>query len=175
LAAQDGARRRSLGGYAIEAWVLERLQWMLDGKISNVVVGMTRMATVRGLSAKARAPVDMAAKYLLKRKGMMRYGELLALGAPIASGVIEGACRHLINDRLDLTGARWRLPSAEAVLRLRSLLSSGDFDAYWEFHELEEARRNHASRYADGKVPEVKMPREQRHLRVVRGGVDAVD
>jgi len=155
------------GTPAIEAWVLQRLEWMLQGKTSSLVAGMTRMATVRGLTAKQRAPVDKAAKYLLKRKDMMRYDELLALGAPIASGVIEGACRHLINDRLALTGARWRLPCAEAVLRLRSMLSSGDFDTYWEFHEQEEARRNHASRYVDGKVPVVEKTRGKRHLRVV--------
>ena len=85
---------------------------MMEGRIGHVVAGMTRMATVRGLSAKERAPVDKAASYLLKRsrKEMMRYDELLALGAPIATGVIEGACRHLISDRMDQTGARWRLP-----------------------------------------------------------------
>ena len=151
-----------------EAWVLKRLEQLLEGKVSDVVAGMTRMATKRGLTKKQRAPVDKAAKYMLKRKDMMRYGELLALGAPIASGVIEGACRHLINDRMDLTGARWRLAGAESVLRLRSLLSSGDFDAYWQFHEEEEARRNHMSRYADGMVPEVEMPRKKANLRVVR-------
>ena len=152
----------------IEAWVLERLERMLEGEISHVVAGMTRMATVRGLSAKEREPVDKAAQYLLNCKGMMRYDELLALGAPIATGVIEGACRHLINDRMGLTGARWRLPSAEAVLRLRSILSSGDFDDYWRFHEEAEARRNHTSRYADGKVPPVAMPTRRPNLRVVR-------
>jgi hypothetical protein len=96
----------------IEAWVLEQLERMMEGRIGHVVAGMTRMATVRGLSAKERAPVDKAASYLLKRsrKEMMRYDELLALGAPIATGVIEGACRHLISDRMDPTGARWRLP-----------------------------------------------------------------
>lgn len=151
----------------IEAWVLERLERMLEGNISNVVAGMTRMATVRGLSAKDRKPVDKAARYLLKRKGMMRYDELLALGAPIATGIIEGACRHLINDRMDLTGAVWRLLSAEAVLRLRSILSSGDFDQYWHFHEAAEAFRNHTSRYAYGNVPQVAMPTRRAHLRVV--------
>lgn len=159
------------GSADIEAWVLERLERMLEGKISHVVAGMTRMATARGLSKKARGPVDKAARYLLKRKGMMCYDKLLAIGAPIASGVIEGACRHLICDRLDLTGARWRLPSAEAVLRLRSLLSSQDFDSYWAFHEQQEARRNHASRYAGGKVPEVRLPKRKAHLRVVGGVV----
>jgi len=154
----------------IEAWVLERLERMLEGRISHVVAGMTRMATVRGLSNEERKPVDKAANYLLKRRrwGMMRYDELLTIGAPIATGIIEGACRHLINDRMDLTGARWRLPSAEAVLRLRSLLSSGDFDEYWQFHEEAEAHRNHASRYAEGKVPSVMMPTRKPNLRVVR-------
>jgi len=155
------------GTSEIEAWVLERLERMLEGDISNVVAGMTRMATVRGLSAKDRKPVDTAARYLLGRKGMMRYEELLAMGAPIATGIIEGACRHLINDRMDLTGARWRLPSAEAVLRLRSILSSGDFDQYWHFHEAVEAFRNHTSRYEYGKVPPVAMPTRRAHLRVV--------
>jgi hypothetical protein len=150
----------------IEAWVLARLERMLNGQVSHVVAGMTRMATVRGLTAKARAPVDKAAAYLLKRKSMMRYGELLAMGAPIATGIIEGACRHLINDRMDLTGARWRLASAEAVLRLRSIMSSGDFDDYWRFHEQAEAERNHLSRYVNGQVPTLVSPGRS-HLRLV--------
>lgn len=149
----------------IEAWVLERLERMLKGQVSHVVAGMTRMATVRGLRSKARAPVDRAAAYLLRRKAMMRYDELLAMGAPIATGIIEGACRHLINDRMDVTGARWRLPSAEAVLRLRSIMSSGDFDDYWRFHENAEAQRNHLSRYENGKVPPLALPRRP-HLRL---------
>jgi hypothetical protein len=151
----------------IEAWVLERLERMLQGRISYVAAGMTRMATVRGLSSTEREPVDKAANYLLKHKSMMRYAELLSIGTPIATGIIEGACRHLINDRMDLTGARWRLPCAEAVLRLRSIMSSGDFEEYWRFHEAEEARRNHSSRYANGTVPPVGRPTRRAHLRVV--------
>jgi len=158
------------GTAEMETWVLERLERMLEGRTSHVVAGMTRMATVRGLSKEERKPVDKAAKYLLKRVhwGMMRYDEWLAIGAPIATGIVEGACRHLINDRMDLTGARWRLPSAEAVLRLRSILSSGDFHEYWQFHEQQEARRNHASRYADAKVPPVAIPTRKPTLRIVK-------
>ena len=154
----------------IEQWVLERLERMLEGRTGHVVAGMTRMATMRGLSDEERKPVDKAAQFLLKRSrwGMMNYYELLAIGAPIATGVIEGACRHLINDRMDLTGAIWRLPSAEAVLRMRSILSSGDFDEYWRFHEDAEARRNHSSRYAEEKVPLVARPTRKPKLRVVR-------
>jgi len=154
----------------IEAWVLERLERMLEGRTGHVVAGMTRMATMRELSEEERKPVDKAAQFLLKRSrwGMMNYDELLAIGAPIATGIIEGACRHLINDRMDLTGAIWRLPSAEAVLRLRSILSSGDFDEYWRFHEDAEARRNHSSRYAEGRVPPVARPTRKPKLRIVR-------
>ena len=158
------------GSTAIEPWVLQRLRWLLEGKAIIVAASMTRKATKLGLNAKARKPVDTAARYLLNRKEMMRYNELLALGTPIASGIIEGACRHLINDRLDVTGARWSLAGAEAVLRLRSLLSSGDFDAYWRFHE-EQGCARHASNYASGEVPEVGFVKKRRHLRLV-GGVD---
>ena len=61
--------------------------------------------------------------------------------------MIEGACRHLIRDRMDITGARWSLEGAEAVLKLRSLKSGGDFDDYWKFYEQREFKRNHYSKY----------------------------
>ena len=79
---------------------------------------------------------------------------------PIATGVIEGACRYLVRDRMELTGARWRLAGAEAVLKLRALRASGDFDAYWEFHEAREYERNHAQHYADRTPPPVTEPSE---------------
>ncbi len=63
--------------------------------------------------------------------------------------MIEAACRHLIKDRLDITAARWSVPGAEAVLRLRSLRSSGDFEQYREFHLRREWERNHRSRYPE--------------------------
>lgn len=156
------------GTAELEAWVLERLLRILKGQVSQVVAGMTRMATRRGLTPKERAPVDKAAKYMLARKDMMRYDDLLGLGAPIASGVIEGACRHLINDRLDVTGARWGIRSAEAILRLRSLIASGDFDDYWRFHEEAEAFRTHNSRYADAIPPGTVRPPPGPQLRLVR-------
>ena len=69
------------------------------------------------------------------------------------SGVAIG-----LKDRMDLTGARWSLAGAEAVLRLRALRSSGDFEAYWRFHEAREHERHHAARYANGTVPRTKHP-----------------
>ena len=92
---------------------------------------------------------DKCADYLLKYASMLKYDKYLKRGFPIASGVIEGACRYLIKDRLDITGARWGLTGAEAVLKLRSIVSSGDFDQYWLFHKQQELKRNHDVHYMD--------------------------
>src|SRR5437667_4233540 len=75
----------------------------------------------------------------------MKYNEYLNMGLPIATGVIEGACRYVVKDRMDRTGARWSLTGAEAVLRLRAVRASGDFDAYWEFHLARDKERNHSA------------------------------
>lgn len=132
-----------------ERWVSIRALAILEGKSSGVAAGMRRSATQRGMEEKDREAVDECADYLLKRRDMLRYDEYLKQGFPIASGIIEGACRHLINDRLGITGARWGLQSAEGILKIRALNSSGDLDAYWRFHKEQELKRNHLSRFAD--------------------------
>ena len=142
-------------------WVGERLLEILRGRSSLVAAGIRRSATLRGLEAEQRVGIDKCADYLLKYREYLRYDQYLAEGYPIASGVIEGACRHLIRDRMELTGARWSVRGAEAVLRLRALKSSGDFDAYWGFHLKQEYQRHHASRYADRKAPVPNEPREK--------------
>jgi hypothetical protein len=143
-----------------EVWVLDRVERILHGQSSQVAAGMTRSATLRKLPLDKRKAVDDCAGYLLNHKPYLRYDRALAAGLPIATGVIEGACRYLIKDRMDITGARWRLKAAEAVLRLRALRKNGDFDEYWTFHEQQEYQRNHASRYAGGRV----VPIRGRHL-----------
>jgi hypothetical protein len=54
---------------------------------------------------------------------------------------------------MDITGARWGLSGAEAVLQLRSLRASGDFDEYWSYHLKREQERNHRSKYENGLPP----------------------
>lgn len=135
------------GSEEAEEWVRERALNILNGSVCNVAAGIRRSATMQKLNEVARGPADTCADYLLKYATMMQYHKYLDSGLPIATGVIEGACRHLIKDRLDITGARWSLPGAEAVLKLRSLRSSNDFKAYWQFHKTQEHARNHTSRY----------------------------
>ena len=137
------------GAKEAEPWVLERALRLLQGKVSDVAAGIRRSATLQKLSKSARDNADKCADYLLKYRKHLQYDQFLSKGYPIATGVIEGACRHLVNDRMDITGARWRLDRAEAVLRIRALRSSGDFEEYWEFHKLREFNRNHASKFQD--------------------------
>jgi hypothetical protein len=141
------------GDPAAESWVKERLAKILRGESSWVAAGMRRSATLNELDAKQRAPVDDCADYLLKYAPYLGYDQYLAKGYPIATGVIEGACRYLVKDRMEITGARWSLQGAEDILRLRSLRASGDFEEYWEFHLRQEYERNHAKKYKDGRVP----------------------
>jgi hypothetical protein len=131
-------------------WVRERARRVLEGRSSDVAGGIRRSATKRGLPAARSKGADECANYLIAKRKMLHYETYLPQGLPIASGVIEGACRHLVEDRLGITGARWTVPGAEAVLRLRALRSSGDFQEYWRFHLAQERRRNHDSRYAEG-------------------------
>lgn len=132
---------------------MARLERILAGKCSQVAAGMRRSATCRNLTKTARAAVDRCCNYMLKLREHLRYDQYLAAGYPIGTGVIEGACRHLIKDRMDVTGARWSLVGAESVLKLRALRSSGDFEDYWAFHEQREMERNHVCRYADNLIP----------------------
>lgn len=95
-----------------------------------------------GLGKQERTGADAYADYLIAKRPYLRYDEYLRDGLPIATGVIEGACRHLVKDRMDITGARWSVKGAEAILRLRSIRCSGAFDVYWAFHLARERARN---------------------------------
>ena len=141
-----------------ESWVLSHMHEILQGRAVLVAAGMRRSATRRHLAPERRRAVDKAADYLLGHKAFLGYDHALAHGYPIASGVIEGACRHLVNARMNRSGARWSLDGAEAVLRLRSLVKSGDFDDYWKFHEARERERNHLDNYADRCLPRIFRP-----------------
>ena len=153
-----------------ESWVADRLLALLTGRSGGDVARNIRWWAARNkkLEEPARRAIDVSCDYLADRTRtrLMHYQQALRDGLPIATGVIEGACRYLVKDRMDRTGARWSLTGAEAVLRLRALRASGDFDAYWQFHLAQDKERNHASRYEDAKIPEPLPPPKPRLRRV---------
>jgi hypothetical protein len=141
-----------------EEWVSYRLLALLTGSSGGELARTIRWWAKKresGLDAAAKKAIAKACGYLADRTRtrLMHYAEALRDGLPISTGVVEGACRYLVKDRMDRTGARWSLTGADAVLRLRALRASGDFDEYWCFHLANEKERNHAARYADGVLP----------------------
>ena len=136
-----------------ETWVHDKALAILAGRASTVAAAIRRKATCLGLPSAQRANADRCADYLLNKRNYLDYPTALANGWPIATGIIEGACRHLIKDRMDITGARWGLDGAEAVLNLRAVRANGDFPNYWTYHISQEQRRVHQPRYANPVIP----------------------
>ena len=132
-----------------ETWVAAQAARILQGKAATVAAGIRRRATTFGYSPAEREGADACADYLTAKKPYLDYATALAKGWPIATGVIEGACRHLVKDRMDITGARWGLDGAEAILKLRALIAHGDFDQYWRYHLRKEHERIHNARYRE--------------------------
>jgi len=156
------------GSDEAEQWVDVRLHALLNGRTAGELARSLRgMIKRHELSSEKAKPVEEAIGYLLNNSKLLHYDQALRDGLPIATGVIEGACRYLVKDRMGRTGARWSLNGAEAVLRLRALRASGDFDDYWQFHLAKEYERTHKSRYAAGNVPNPLAP-SRRHLTLVK-------
>jgi hypothetical protein len=129
---------------AAAEWVVTHLRLLLSVGPAALIASVEAALAGRRLTKTARKQVDSALAYFRRNDTFMDYPAFLVAGLPIATGVIEGACRHLVQDRMGITGARWGLPGAEAILKLRALHSSGDWDHYWSFHQRQEALRNYA-------------------------------
>jgi hypothetical protein len=130
------------------AWVEGVMKRLLTKTPTEVLEYLEQEYEARKPTPRSRRALKKCLTYLRERREYIHYARYLAQGWPIASGVIEGTCRSLVKDRLGVTGARWGLPGAEAVLRLRAVERSGDWEAYWAFHEAQEARRHHAAKNA---------------------------
>lgn len=126
---------------AAEDWVAVKALAVLAGDSARAAQEITAEADAAGLESSRRTGADACVRYLGNKHDFLRYDHALASGWPIATGVIEGACRHLIADRLDIGGARWGLDGAEAVLTLRAVIASGHFEEYWRFHLEQEHQR----------------------------------
>src|SRR5438046_5204845 len=99
------------------------------------------MGTKHGLKGSKARALSVVANYLENNQDFMRYDEYLAAGYPIGSGVAEGACRHLVKDRLEQTGMRWVLEGAQAMLHLRATYLNGDWEAFYEHRIHTEQKR----------------------------------
>ena len=116
---------------------------ILEGNVGQVVKGLRQTVTKRKLFGAKKKALLAVAGYFHNNRQRMRYHEYLAQGLPIASGSVEGACKNLIKDRMERSGMRWTQAMAESIIRLRALYLSGHFDAYWDFHIVQDQLRLH--------------------------------
>jgi hypothetical protein len=129
------------GSAAAEAFARARILRVLQGKVTQVVRGLRVMGTKRGLSGAKKKALAKACAYLLANRARMRYDVYLAKGYPIASGVIEGACRHLVKDRMERAGMHWTAEGAQAMLDVRSTYVNGDWEEYQAYRIRRETNR----------------------------------
>jgi hypothetical protein len=122
-------------------WVEERLRRLLKGEVSSVIRGIRYQATQYGLKGQKRETAHEAANYFERNRDRMKYDEYLAAGYPIGSGVVEGACRHLVKDRMERSGMRWLPSGAQAMLDLRATYLNGEWNDFWKFHMEREDQR----------------------------------
>jgi hypothetical protein len=124
-----------------QAFVTTRLERLLEGKVGYVIGGIKQMGIKNKLSKKKREKLDAAITYLENNRRFMRYDEYLLAGYPIGSGVVEGACRHVVKDRMEQTGMHWRIPGAQSILHLRALYLSGEWETFQEYRIEQECQR----------------------------------
>lgn len=136
-------------------FVNQRLRRILQGEVGYVVGGLKQMATKHELRGAKLKTLQAAIGYLHNNRRFMRYDTYLAAGYPIGSGVAEGACRHLVKDRMERTGMRWVVPTAQAMLDLRAVHASDKWEEFQRYRVEAESRRIYpyqelvASAYSD--------------------------
>jgi hypothetical protein len=128
-------------------FVRQRVTQVLEGKVETVIRTLRRLAKERGLPGVKKQALGRICSYLNKNRQRMRYDEYLRQGYPIASGVIEGACRHLIKDRLERAGMHWTLTGAQAMLDLRSVWIGGHWQAFQQERIEHETERLYPHRH----------------------------
>lgn len=125
------------------AWVRQQLTQVLSGQTAAVITALETAAADPALTVTQVVVLQRTVGYYRRNLPYMRYDDYLAQGWPIGTGVVEGACGHLVKDRMEQAGMRWTKPGAQAVLDLRAVRLSGQWDAYWQFHRQHQHTRQY--------------------------------
>jgi hypothetical protein len=133
-------------------WMRTQLTALLAGQIEDIIATLEAAQAVGARNAAAATALSKTLRYYRRNQPYMHYGQYLARGWPIGTGVVEGACGHLVKDRLQQAGMRWMIPGAQAMLDLRGVRLSGQWDAYWAFHRQQEQQRLYGAQ-ATGTTP----------------------
>lgn len=118
------------GSVEAEKFVHGYLKMLLEGKVKNVIAALKRRK--KKLSGNRLKTMEKVIRYYTTNSNHMKYDEYLKAGYPIGSGVVEGACRHLVKDRMERSGMRWTIEGATSVLKLRSINLNQHWDQFIE-------------------------------------------
>lgn len=156
-------------------WMVENTSRILSGQTQHVITQLRQLSLADNMKMYQRTQLEKSAAYFERNLPYMDYPTYLAKGWPIASGVIEGACRHFVKDRCELSGMRWTQIGAENLLRMRSIAENGDWDAYHAFRKTQRHSRLYGKPMStlthpeiqainlSQKVPETTSVRRQQH------------
>lgn len=153
---------------ARDPWVEQQTLHILSGQTQQVITHLRSLAQKAKRTKTQRAALETAANYFQRNQSYMHYDHYLAQGWPIASGVIEGACRHFVKDRFELSGMRWTKQGAENLLLLRAVAENGDWDDYHRFRRQQRHLRLYNSPFPDQRAPEQQALAKPTSSKVVR-------
>jgi len=122
-------------------WVKEHLLSILSGKTETVIQTLEDLTHDSSLSPIQTEALNTTIGYYRRNLPYMRYDRYLAQGWPISSGVVEGACGHLVKDRMEQSGMCWTPTGAQAILELRAARVNDDWDPYRLFHRQRQHER----------------------------------
>ena len=134
-------------------WLRPKLVQLLEGKTAEVIRSLQAEAAASTCSLSQRKALERTIGYYRRNQPFMHYNHYLAQGWPIGTGVVEGACGHLVKDRLEKAGMRWTVEGAQAILDLRAVRLNGDWEAYWHFHRQQQHQRLYST-------PSTTLPEE---------------
>jgi hypothetical protein len=137
------------------SWVAAKLDLVLAGQTDTIIVQLTQAASHPTWTDTQRKAMERTLGYYERNQAYMRYDHYLAQGWPIGTGVVEGACGHLVKDRMEQAGMRWTMDGAQAILDLRAVRLNNDWDAYWQFHRQQQHERMY------GAAPAAASPEAQ--------------
>jgi len=141
------------------AYAKQQIGQLLDNQVNAVVDAWRGKAQQEALTPSATETLEKVCGYFTNHAHRMRYKDYLEQGLPVASGVIEGACRNVVKDRMEQSGMRWTMKGAHAMLGLRSIQLSGLWDEFMQWRIGQETRRLYPSaepandqRFAQGRL-----------------------
>jgi len=129
-----------------QQWMRRGLTHLLRGETQTVITWLELVASDEALTSSQCTALLRAAGYYRRNQAYMRYDQYLAQGWPIGTGVVEGACRHVVKDRMEQSGMRWTEAGAQAVLDLRAIRINGQWEAYWAYHRQQQHERRYAGK-----------------------------